>query len=169
MAFAWRVFLCSLEVDLMGNLQKKIRDESKGCRPRPSGRCSSRPCFPRWSAPSGWCLGSPRSPGQVLCWIARMHLKTITRYVMCIEPSTIRTCLNPLAERAMANLLPSLVKTGASSSSNHPPGEVMIKLSWQSPLGREFRWIEVWLEWESISSLVEGMFHLRASQTDTTL
>ena len=55
------------------------------------------------------------------------------------EPTTIQTCLKPLAERAMANLLPSLVKTGASSSSNHPPGEVMIKLSWQSPLGREFR------------------------------
>ena len=48
------------------------------------------------------------------------------------------TCLYPLAERAMANLRPSLVKTGASSSSNQPPGDVMIKLSWQSPLWRKY-------------------------------
>ena len=168
MAFAWRVFLCSLEVDLMGNLQKNIREESKGCRPRPSGRCSSRPCFPRWSAPSGWCLGSPRSPGFMLNSEDAPQNDHKIRNVYK-EPTTIQTCLKPLAERAMANLRPSLVKTGASSSSNHPPGEVMIKLSWQSPLGRKIKWIEVWLEWESISSLVEGMFHLRASQTDTTL
>ena len=53
------------------------------------------------------------------------------------QSSIIVTCLYPLAERAMANLRPSLVKTGASSSSNQPPGDVMIKLSWQSPLWRE--------------------------------
>ena len=67
------------------------------------------------------------------------HKIRIVYRLYTIESSTIQTCLKPLAERAMANLLPSLVKTGASSSSNHPPGEVMIKLSWQSPLGREFR------------------------------
>ena len=42
------------------------------------------------------------------------------------------TCLYPLAERAMVNLLPSLVKRGASSSSSQPPGAVMTRLSWQS-------------------------------------
>ena len=43
------------------------------------------------------------------------------------------TCLYPLAESAMVNLLPSLVKMGASSSSSQPPGEVITRLSPQSP------------------------------------
>ena len=79
------------------------------------------------------------------------------------------TCLYPLAERAMANLRPSLVKTGASSSSNQPPGDVMIKLSWQSPL-----WRECLIVFRSVG---KGEYpatsfrrsYLRASQTDTTL